>query len=173
MREQFIKKILCIIFSVSNFAQFCSILSILSHFVYSDNFVYGVNFESLSISINFVLFCLCCSILSNFVQLCPFDPFRPILSILSILSDFVQFFPFHPMRPYFSYFPFCPNQINHALIYQNFPSCFSDSFDMGFDIQNYYTLQQSLTLEDLAKAGSKHTLKGLVKVINKVIFQHN
>ena len=42
---------------------------------------------------------------------------------------------------------------------------------MGFDIQNYYTLQQSLTLEDLAKAGSKHTLKGLVKVINKVIFQ--
>ena len=43
---------------------------------------------------------------------------------------------------------------------------------MGFDIQNYYTLQQSLTLEDLAKAGSKHTLKGLVKVINKVIFQH-
>ena len=40
---------------------------------------------------------------------------------------------------------------------------------MGFDIQNYYTLQQSLTLEDLAKAGSKHTLKGLVKVINKVI----
>ena len=170
MREQFIKKILCIIFSVSNFAQFCPILSILSHFVYSDNFVYGVNFESLSISINFVLFRLCCSILCNFVQLSPFDPFRPILSIL---SDFVQFFPFHPMRPYFSYFPFCPNQINLALIYQNFPSCFSDSFDMGFDIQNYYTLQQSLTLEDLAKAGSKHTLKGLVKVINKVIFQHN
>ena len=39
---------------------------------------------------------------------------------------------------------------------------------MGFDIQHYYALHQSLTLEDLAKASSKHTLKGLVKVINKV-----
>ena len=51
---------------------------------------------------------------------------------------------------------------------KQFSFYFPDSFDMGFDIQNYYTLQQSLTLEDLAKAGSKHTLKGLVKVINKV-----
>ena len=51
---------------------------------------------------------------------------------------------------------------------RQFSFYFPDSFDMGFDIQNYYTLQQSLTLEDLAKAGSKHTLKGLVKVINKV-----
>lgn len=39
---------------------------------------------------------------------------------------------------------------------------------MGFDIQHYYSLHQSLTLEDLAKASSRHTLKGLVKVINKV-----
>ena len=39
---------------------------------------------------------------------------------------------------------------------------------MGFDIQHYYSLHQNLTLEDLAKASSKHTLKGLVKVINKV-----
>lgn len=45
---------------------------------------------------------------------------------------------------------------------------FTDSFDMGFDIQHYYSLHQSLTLEDLAKASSRHTLKGLVKVINKV-----
>ena len=45
---------------------------------------------------------------------------------------------------------------------------------MGFDIQHYYALHQSLTLEDLAKASSKHTLKGLVKVINKVsaFFNH-
>lgn len=39
---------------------------------------------------------------------------------------------------------------------------------MGFDIQHYYSLHQNLTLEDLAKASSRHTLKGLVKVINKV-----
>jgi hypothetical protein len=39
---------------------------------------------------------------------------------------------------------------------------------MGFDIQQYYTLHQSLTLEDLAKANSRHTLKGLVRVVNKV-----
>ena len=45
---------------------------------------------------------------------------------------------------------------------------FTDSFEVGFDIQHYYALHQSLTLEDLAKASSKHTLKGLVKVINKV-----
>ena len=44
----------------------------------------------------------------------------------------------------------------------------TDSFDMGFDIQHYYSLHQNLTLEDLAKASSRHTLKGLVKVINKV-----
>ena len=46
----------------------------------------------------------------------------------------------------------------------------SDCFEVGFDIQHYYALHQSLTLEDLAKATSKHTLKGLVKVINKVSF---
>ena len=45
---------------------------------------------------------------------------------------------------------------------------FPDSFDMGFDIQHYYSMHQNLTLEDLAKASSKHPLKGLVKVINKV-----
>lgn len=45
-----------------------------------------------------------------------------------------------------------------------------DCFEVGFDIQHYYALHQSLTLEDLAKATSKHTLKGLVKVINKVRF---
>ena len=44
----------------------------------------------------------------------------------------------------------------------------TDSFDMGFDIQQYYSLHQNLTLEDLAKASSRHTLKGVVKVINKV-----
>ena len=44
----------------------------------------------------------------------------------------------------------------------------TDSFDMGFDIQQYYSWHQNLTLEDLAKASSRHTLKGLVKVINKV-----
>ena len=44
----------------------------------------------------------------------------------------------------------------------------TDSFDMGFDIQHYYSLHQNLTLEDLAKASSRHTLKGVVKVINKV-----
>ena len=44
----------------------------------------------------------------------------------------------------------------------------TDSFDMGFDIQQYYSMYQNLTLEDLAKASSRHTLKGVVKVINKV-----
>ena len=39
---------------------------------------------------------------------------------------------------------------------------------MGFDIQQYYSMYQNLTLEDLAKASSRHTLKGVVKVINKV-----
>ena len=49
----------------------------------------------------------------------------------------------------------------------------TDSFDMGFDIQHYYSLHQNLTLEDLAKASSRHTLKGLVKVINKVSLSPN
>ena len=49
----------------------------------------------------------------------------------------------------------------------------ADSFDMGFDIQHYYSLHQNLTLEDLAKASSRHTLKGLVKVINKVSLSPN
>ena len=43
-----------------------------------------------------------------------------------------------------------------------------DSFDMGYDIQQYYALHQSLTLEDLARANSRHTLNGLMRVVSKV-----
>jgi len=44
-----------------------------------------------------------------------------------------------------------------------------DSFDMGYDIQQYYALHQSLTLEDLARANSRHTLNGLMRVVSKVL----
>ena len=43
-----------------------------------------------------------------------------------------------------------------------------DSFDMRYDIQQYYALHQSLTLEDLARANSRHTLNGLMRVVSKV-----
>jgi len=44
-----------------------------------------------------------------------------------------------------------------------------DSFDMGYDIQQYFALHQSLTLEDLARANSRHTLNGLMRVVSKVL----
>ena len=44
----------------------------------------------------------------------------------------------------------------------------SDSFDLGHDIQTYYSLYQGLTLEDLAKANRSHTVKGIMKVVSKV-----
>ena len=46
---------------------------------------------------------------------------------------------------------------------------FTDSFDMGYDIQQYFALHQSLTLEDLARANSRHTLNGLMRVVSKVL----
>ena len=45
---------------------------------------------------------------------------------------------------------------------------FSDTFDLGYDIQQYYSIHQNLTLEDLAKTNSRHTVNGLMRVISKV-----
>ena len=45
---------------------------------------------------------------------------------------------------------------------------FSDSFDLGYDIQQYFALHQNLFLEDLARTNSRHTLNGLMRVVSKV-----
>ena len=72
------------------------------------------------------------------------------------------------MRPYYNFLVLSvwvdPDNLSVSLGILNL----TDSFDMGFDIQQYYSLHQNLTLEDLAKASSRHTLKGVVKVISKV-----
>ena len=43
---------------------------------------------------------------------------------------------------------------------------------MGYDIQQYYSIHQNLTLEDLAKTNSRHTVNGLMRVISKVSTAH-
>jgi hypothetical protein len=45
---------------------------------------------------------------------------------------------------------------------------FSDNFDLGYDIQQYFALHQNLFLEDLARTNSRHTLNGLMRVVSKV-----
>lgn len=45
---------------------------------------------------------------------------------------------------------------------------FADGFDLGYDIQSYYSLYQGLTLEDLAKTNTQHTVKGIIRVVRKV-----
>ena len=47
-----------------------------------------------------------------------------------------------------------------------------DDFDLGHDIQMYYTLYQSITLEDLAKPNGQHTVKGILKVVSKVSWRY-
>ena len=52
--------------------------------------------------------------------------------------------------------------------YHKFTVHIPDSFDLGHDIQTYYSLYQGLTLEDLAKTNRSHTVKGIMKVVSKV-----
>ena len=44
-----------------------------------------------------------------------------------------------------------------------------DLFEYGNDIQIFYSLYKTLTLEDLAKVDAKHIVIGLARVIDKVL----
>ena len=50
-----------------------------------------------------------------------------------------------------------------------FSSIPDDIFEYGNDIQIFYSLYKTLTLEDLAKIDAKHTVIGLARVINKAL----